>query len=138
MRGNPLGIGQAKRIGLLKTLLVARAIPSKGEGRRLLRDRAIDVDDQPITSFDVELKVGSLIRVGKHRYFHLVEGEVEREEIPAPVPMWDRQDRISEQALETGRRIHRELVEWYKANAPEWLPGGRYYEEYLQGFHPTV
>jgi tyrosyl-tRNA synthetase len=68
-------IEQVERLGLLKTLLVVKAVPSKSEGRRLLQQGAIDVDDQPITSFDVELKVGSLIRVGKHQFLRIVDAD---------------------------------------------------------------
>ena len=68
-------IEQVKRLGLLKTLLVARLVPSKSEGRRLLKQGAIDVDGEPITSFDVELKVGSEIRVGKHQFLRVVDAD---------------------------------------------------------------
>ena len=66
---------QVERLGLLKTLLVARVVPSKSEGRRLLQQGAIDVDGQPITSFEVELRVGSEIRVGKHRFLRIVDAD---------------------------------------------------------------
>jgi tyrosyl-tRNA synthetase len=70
-----LPIEQAERLGLLKALVVARAIPSKSEGRRLLRQGAIDIDGKPISSFDVQLRVGSLIRVGKHRFVRIVDSD---------------------------------------------------------------
>ncbi len=68
-------VTQVERLGLLKTLLVAGVIPSKSEGRRLLKQGAIDVDGEPITSFDVELKVGSEIRVGKHQFLRIVDSD---------------------------------------------------------------
>ena len=68
-------IEQVERLGLLKTLLVAGIIPSKSEGRRLLQQGAIDVDGQPITSFEVELRVGSVIRVGKHQFLRIVDAD---------------------------------------------------------------
>jgi tyrosyl-tRNA synthetase len=70
-----ISVEQVERLGLLKTLLVVRVVPSKSEGRRLLQQGAIDVDGQPITSFDVELKVGSLIRVGKHQFLRIVDAD---------------------------------------------------------------
>jgi tyrosyl-tRNA synthetase len=68
-------IEQVQRLGLLKTLLVAAIVPSKSEGRRLLKQGAIDVDGQPITSFEVEFRVGSVIRVGKHRFLRIVDAD---------------------------------------------------------------
>jgi len=68
-------IEQVERLGLLKTLLVAGIIPSKSEGRRLLQQGAIDVDGQPITSFEVELRVGSEIRIGKHQFLRIVDAD---------------------------------------------------------------
>ena len=65
-------IEQVERLGLLETLLANGIVPSKSEGRRLLKQGAIDVDGEPITSFDVELKVGSEIRVGKHQFLRIV------------------------------------------------------------------
>jgi tyrosyl-tRNA synthetase len=62
-----------ERLGLLETLLEDGIVLSKSEGRRLLRQGAIDVDGEPITSFDVELKVGSQIRVGKHQFLRIVD-----------------------------------------------------------------
>ena len=70
-----ISVEQVERLGLLKTLLVARVVPSKSEGRRLLQQGAIDVDGQPITSFDVELRAGSVIRVGKHRFLRIVDAD---------------------------------------------------------------
>jgi tyrosyl-tRNA synthetase len=66
---------RVERLGLLKTLLVAGIIPSKSEGRRLLQQGAIDVDGQPITSFEVELRVGTVIRVGKHQFLRIVDAD---------------------------------------------------------------
>jgi len=68
-------IEQAKQLGLLEVLLAAGIVPSRSEGRRLLRQRAIDVDGRPITSFDVELRVGSEIRVGKHQFLRIVDAD---------------------------------------------------------------
>jgi len=66
---------RVKRLGLLKTLLVAGLVPSKSEGRRLLQQGAIDMDGQPMTSFEVELRAGSVIRVGKHRFLRIVDAD---------------------------------------------------------------
>ena len=68
-------IEQVERLGLLETLLFAGIVPSKSEGRRLLQQGAIDVDGQPITSFEVGLRVGTVIRVGKHQFLRIVDAD---------------------------------------------------------------
>ena len=66
---------QVERLGFLGTLLASGAIPSKSDGRRLLKEGAIDVDGQPVESFQVELKVGTVIRVGKHQFLRIVDAD---------------------------------------------------------------
>ncbi len=66
---------QVKHLGLLQTLVAAQVVSSKSEGRRLLRDGAIDIDEKPITSFDVAVPAGSVIRVGKHRFLRIVDSD---------------------------------------------------------------
>jgi tyrosyl-tRNA synthetase len=68
-------LGQVEGAGLLDTLLTVGVISSKGEGRRLLREGAIDVDGRPIASFQVALQVGSVIRIGKHRFLRIVDAD---------------------------------------------------------------
>ncbi len=72
---NRLPLEQVKRLGLLRALLVAKLIPSRSEGRRLLRQGAIDVDGQPIESFDIVLHPGAVVRVGKHRFLRIVDSD---------------------------------------------------------------
>jgi len=68
---------QVQHVGLLQALVSAQVVSSKSEGRRLLKERAIDVDGQPIESFQVELKVGSVVRVGKHRFLRIVDADTQ-------------------------------------------------------------
>ena len=70
-----LHLEEASRMGLLDALCSLGVVPSKAEGRRLLRQGAIDIDGDPIASFDVELRVGSVIRVGKHRFLRIVDSD---------------------------------------------------------------
>ncbi len=59
--------------GLLKDLGV---VPSVSEGRRLLRQGAIEVDGETVgvkTAF--KLRRGSIIRVGKHRFLRIVDAD---------------------------------------------------------------
>ncbi len=72
---NTARVDQVRRLGLLETLLAVGAVPSKAEGRRLLQQGAIDVDGQAISSFDVSLREGSVIRVGKHRFVRIVDSD---------------------------------------------------------------
>ncbi len=66
---------QIRQVGLLQLLVSAQIVSSKSEGRRLLREGAIDVDERPIDSFDVEVPAGARIRVGKHRFLRVVDGD---------------------------------------------------------------
>jgi tyrosyl-tRNA synthetase len=66
---------RVQHVGLLQALVSAQVVSSKSEGRRLLREGAIDIDGRPITSFDVDLRVGSLVRVGKHRFLRIVDAD---------------------------------------------------------------
>ena len=73
--GQTISMEDAMHVGLLEALVGAGAVPSKAEGRRLLRQGAIDVDGKAIGSFDVKLRAGSLIRVGKHRFLRIVDSD---------------------------------------------------------------
>jgi tyrosyl-tRNA synthetase len=59
--------------GLLKDLGV---VPSVSEGRRLLRQGAIEVDGERVgVKTAVKLRRGSIIRVGKHRFLRIVDSD---------------------------------------------------------------
>ena len=59
--------------GLLKDL---GAVPSVSEGRRLLRQGAIEVDGERVgVKTAVKLRPGSIIRVGKHRFLRIVDSD---------------------------------------------------------------
>lgn len=48
---------------------------SKSEARRLLRDRAIKIDGEVVTSMIVVVKPGSVVRVGKHHFLRIGEDD---------------------------------------------------------------
>ena len=59
--------------GLLKDLGV---VPSVSEGRRLLRQGAIEVDGRRVgVKTAVKLRRGSILRVGKHRFLRIVDAD---------------------------------------------------------------
>jgi len=59
--------------GLLKDLGV---VPSVSEGRRLLRQGAIELDGKRVgVKTAVKLRRGSIIRVGKHRFLRIVDAD---------------------------------------------------------------
>jgi tyrosyl-tRNA synthetase len=66
---------QVRRLGLLQVLVGAQVVSSKSEGRRLLKEGAIDVDEKTISSFDVDVPAGARIRVGKHRFLDVTDGD---------------------------------------------------------------
>jgi len=62
-------------IGLLDALLSAKVIPSKGEGRRLVQQGGITVEDAKIKDVALTLSRGShLVKVGKHTYVRVIVG----------------------------------------------------------------
>ncbi len=50
-------------------LLEAGLVKSKGEAKRLIDQGAVEVDDNTVTEMNWKITKGSLIRVGKRRYF---------------------------------------------------------------------
>jgi tyrosyl-tRNA synthetase len=50
---------------------------SMSEARRLLKEGAVEIDRKPVTAPVADLKVGSIIRVGKHRFLRIVDAEEE-------------------------------------------------------------
>ena len=64
----------ADEIGLLDMMLLAKLIPSKGEGRRLVQQGGVFIDDVKVESFDkkitkTDLEKGIVLRKGK-KTFH--------------------------------------------------------------------
>jgi tyrosyl-tRNA synthetase len=60
---------------LMILLLDRGLVQSKGEARRLLSQGAIDVDGRPISDFSVDLRPGTVIRVGKHRFLRIADSD---------------------------------------------------------------
>ncbi|PJA61457.1 MAG: tyrosine--tRNA ligase [bacterium (Candidatus Ratteibacteria) CG_4_9_14_3_um_filter_41_21] len=58
------------KIWIIRLLDLARLVSSHNEARRLLRQKAISLDGEIITSPDLEIKIkeGSVIKVGKRRF----------------------------------------------------------------------
>lgn len=73
--GEVLSFEEVMKAGLLEALVSSGAIASKGEGRRLLKQGAIDVDGSPIGTFDVQPVPGSIVRIGKHRFLRIVDAD---------------------------------------------------------------
>jgi tyrosyl-tRNA synthetase len=64
---------RSREAHLVDLLVEARLAPSKSEARRLLHQRAIEIDGAVVEAPVVELRAGSVIRVGKHRFLKVVE-----------------------------------------------------------------
>lgn len=62
-----------RSVHLVDLLVNARLAPSKSEARRLLQQRAVEIDGAVVQSPVVELRAGSVIRVGKHRFLRVAE-----------------------------------------------------------------
>jgi len=60
-------------VSLLKLLTAAQAVPSNAEGRRMVTQKAVDVDGACITDpfARLTLKDGQVVRVGKRRFFRI-------------------------------------------------------------------
>jgi tyrosyl-tRNA synthetase len=50
-------------------------VASMSEARRLMRQGAIKIDGERITDLAVKLRVGSIVRVGRHRFLRIVEAD---------------------------------------------------------------
>ena len=70
----PLALGPDGKLEVDITQLVSQsgAVSSRSEARRLLSQGAIAIDGDTVTDAKVELKDGSLIRVGRHRFLRVV------------------------------------------------------------------
>jgi tyrosyl-tRNA synthetase len=60
---------------LMTLLLDQGLVQSKGEARRLMKQGAIDVDGQPISDFEIAVRPGMVIRVGKHRFLRIADAD---------------------------------------------------------------
>ena len=69
-----LALGPDGKLEVDITQLVSQpgAVSSRSEARRLLSQGAIAIDGDTVTDAKVELKDGSLIRVGRHRFLRVV------------------------------------------------------------------
>jgi tyrosyl-tRNA synthetase len=63
------------RVSLPAFLVRAKLAPSKTEARRLIDARAVDVDGNVIGDISARVHVGSIIRVGKHRFARVVNAD---------------------------------------------------------------
>lgn len=75
--GKPTDITEAtitKDTPLLDFLVSQKLIPSKTEGRRLIEQRGIKVDDKPVTEIDfiLKAKTAATIQVGKRKFIKVV------------------------------------------------------------------
>ena len=62
----PLSIsGSGKRSNILDVLVDTSAVRSRSEAKRLIGEGAVEVDGQRVTSQNVDLSVGSLMKVGR-------------------------------------------------------------------------
>jgi len=50
-------------------------VPSTSEARRLMRQGAIKIDGERVTDRAVRLQVGSIIRLGRHRFLRIVDAD---------------------------------------------------------------
>jgi tyrosyl-tRNA synthetase len=63
------GVGEDGRLGLLELLEALDFVGSRGEGRRLVQQKAVQIDGEPVRDPTLYLGPGSyLIRVGKRRF----------------------------------------------------------------------
>jgi tyrosyl-tRNA synthetase len=60
---------------IIDVALNAKLVKSRGEGKRLLAQRAVEIDGKGITSSMVTIRDGSIIKVGKHRFVRLVNAD---------------------------------------------------------------
>jgi tyrosyl-tRNA synthetase len=69
----PLALVEGKAvIDITSVVAQAGAAPSRSEARRLLQQGAIALDGEVIREHDVAVAEGSLIRVGRHRFYRVV------------------------------------------------------------------
>ena len=66
------------RLDVTLVIVEAGLVPSRAEARRLLQQGALSLDGEPVTSREVEVRPGSVIRVGKHRFLRIVGADREQ------------------------------------------------------------
>ena len=60
---------------LRKLLVSAGSAASASEAARLIKQGAIEIDGKRISDFVAEVKNGSVVKVGKHRFFKIIIGD---------------------------------------------------------------
>jgi tyrosyl-tRNA synthetase len=70
----PLGPDGKMTLDITAVLARQSAVVSRNEARRLLNQGAIAVDGRTVSEHEVELREGSVIRVGRHRFLRVVRG----------------------------------------------------------------
>ncbi|MBN1367013.1 MAG: tyrosine--tRNA ligase [Dehalococcoidales bacterium] len=60
---------------LRKLLVAAGSAASSSEAVRLIKQGAIEIDGERISDFTAEVKNGSVVKVGKHRFFKIIIGD---------------------------------------------------------------
>ncbi len=71
-------VGNAPESYLVSTpllLLKAGLVKSKSEAKRLINQGAVEVDNNTVTEPDWQVKIGSVIKVGKRRFVRIVEAD---------------------------------------------------------------
>jgi tyrosyl-tRNA synthetase len=68
----PFENGRAS-IDILQLVVDAGFVPSRSEARRLLQQGGLSLDGQRLTSAQVSVRPGALLKVGRHRFLRLVE-----------------------------------------------------------------
>ena len=75
-----ISVGDAGDRKLLDLLVEHKIIGSKGEGRRLIAQNGLSLDDEKVGDSDrivtaAELERGAVVRIGKKKFFKLIKGE---------------------------------------------------------------
>ena len=75
-----ISVGDAGDRKLLDLLVEHKIIGSKGEGRRLIAQNGLSLDDEKVGDSDrivtaADLERGAVVRIGKKKFFKLIKGE---------------------------------------------------------------
>lgn len=68
----PLDASGTATIDLTLVITTAGVVGSRGEARRLLSQGAISINGQTVRTHELEVKEGSIIKVGRHRFLRVV------------------------------------------------------------------
>ena len=68
------------KMSIPDALLSTSLVKSRSEAKRLISQGAVEVDGEKVVSESVELRAGSMIKVGKRRYIKIVEADAEESE----------------------------------------------------------